>query len=287
MTTLVCWVAYDQNKPASIYLASDSRLSWDSNNHWDNGRKIFFSKKYPDILGYCGDVLFCSQVISQVISYIDECNVFENIIDSKVRINIIKKTLVEALSEYPIIFSFGTFEILYVTREEKYNFKIYSLKWNKKDGWYDSEVEIPKINFSKPLRSSLLSAIGSGGNKYKAFYNLNYENSDIGGYSRSYFMCLDSFLNTGEDNYSGGVVQIAALYNNQVAKAHGLIKQNQKYLYGLKVEDVNLKNDVRWVNERFEICDVSTMLRKESAQIQPKICLGKKTQKQRRNFLPR
>lgn len=287
MTTLVCWVAYDDNKPASIYLASDSRLSWNEKNFWNNGRKIFYSKKYPDILGYCGDVLFCSQVISQVISYIDECKVFEGIVDSKVKIAIIKKTIIEALSEYPLNFSFGIFEILYITREEKYNFKIYSMKWDKQNGWSDSEVLIPQIDLKNSQRATLLRAIGTGGDKYKVFYNTHYKASDIGGYSRSYFMCLDSFLETKEDNYSGGVIQIAALYNNKVARPHGLIKKNKKYLYGLKVEDVNINNEIQWVNERFEICDIKTMLRKESAQVQPQIHLGKKTQHQRRNFLPR
>lgn len=285
MTTLICWVTYDQNKPASIYLASDSRLSWSEKTFWNNGRKIFYSKKYPDILGYCGDVVFCSQVISQVISYIDECDVFKGVFDSEIKIEIIKKTIFEALSQYPISNSIGLFEIIYITREEKYQFKIYSLKWDKNNGWDTSSIFLPEIDLKEVTRARLLCAIGTGGIKYELYYNKFYKDSDIGGYSRSYFMCLDSFLETNIDSYSGGTIQIAALYTKNEAMPHGLIKNNEKHLYGLKVDRVNFNNEIRWVNECFENCDIETMMRQEGAQIQPKIYLGKKTQ--RRNFLPR
>lgn len=56
MTSLVVWTGVDSRAPASIYLASDSRLSWDNGDTWDFGRKVFASHRYPDILGYYGEV---------------------------------------------------------------------------------------------------------------------------------------------------------------------------------------------------------------------------------------
>ncbi len=70
MTSLVAWIAVDSRSPASIYLVSDSRISWGSQT-WDYGRKLFASRNYPEILGYYGDVLFPSQVLGRLIDLID------------------------------------------------------------------------------------------------------------------------------------------------------------------------------------------------------------------------
>ena len=45
MTTLVCWAAYmagKANSPNSIYIASDSRITWGApKKYWDGARKVF------------------------------------------------------------------------------------------------------------------------------------------------------------------------------------------------------------------------------------------------------
>src|SRR5436309_1944374 len=67
MTTLISWIAVDQHAPSALYLASDSRISWGSQRaRWDAGRKLFLCRKYPEIFGYAGDVVFPSLVIGQV-----------------------------------------------------------------------------------------------------------------------------------------------------------------------------------------------------------------------------
>ena len=60
MTSLLAWVGVDSRHLSSIYLASDSRISWGDVANWDFGRKLFASTKYPEIIGYVGDVLFPS-----------------------------------------------------------------------------------------------------------------------------------------------------------------------------------------------------------------------------------
>ena len=75
MTSFVAWVGVDARGPASIYLASDSRISWVDPDKtfetWDYGRKLFASKKYPEIFGYFGDTLFPSQMLGQVLDLIE------------------------------------------------------------------------------------------------------------------------------------------------------------------------------------------------------------------------
>jgi hypothetical protein len=70
MTSLVSWIGVDSLAPASIYLASDSRISWGNRLTWDYSRKLFASRNHPEILGYFGDVLFPSQVLGQLIDLV-------------------------------------------------------------------------------------------------------------------------------------------------------------------------------------------------------------------------
>ena len=71
MTSLIAWIGVDSHGPASAYFASDSRLTWPGSAVWDHGRKLFACRRYPHILGYCGDVLFPIQTLSQITEMID------------------------------------------------------------------------------------------------------------------------------------------------------------------------------------------------------------------------
>jgi hypothetical protein len=71
MTTLFSWLSVDNRGPSSIYIVSDSRITWGSSGkRWDSGRKVFATKS-ADIFGYCGEVLFPSLVLSQLGDLID------------------------------------------------------------------------------------------------------------------------------------------------------------------------------------------------------------------------
>jgi hypothetical protein len=47
MTTLISWVGVDNRGAASLYFASDSRISWPGAEIWDHGRKLFACRRYP------------------------------------------------------------------------------------------------------------------------------------------------------------------------------------------------------------------------------------------------
>jgi hypothetical protein len=84
MTTLMVWISYSNtgersNLPRSIYLASDSRITWGSESRrWDAGRKSFAPVKEPHLFGYCGDVVFPSLVLGQLVSAIDQGILFHH-----------------------------------------------------------------------------------------------------------------------------------------------------------------------------------------------------------------
>lgn len=262
MTTLVSWVTYDQNKQASIYVASDSRFSWSAHDFWDSGRKIYCSSKYPDILGYCGDVLFCSQVISQVMTYVDSCEAFELEESSSQRFNLICALVVRSFGEYPKKYIPNDFEIIYVTRSSRYCFSAYSIFWSGKAGWVFDELNIP-------TGTGLVLSAGSGAKKYRDRYTKEFERSDIGGFSRAYYSCLYRHVSSGDDPRSGGPLQIAGVFNNDTAMHHGVVMNGRRYVYGMEIDETQNINCVRWVNERFENCDGQAMKRYEYAQPQP------------------
>ena len=52
MTMLASWVGIDTHGPASAYIISDSRISWNEQENFDHGKKVFASKNYPELFGY-------------------------------------------------------------------------------------------------------------------------------------------------------------------------------------------------------------------------------------------
>lgn len=273
MTTLISWLAYSNNKQASIYIASDSRFNWDDNKVWDRGRKIYCSSKYPDILGYAGDVVFCSQIISQTITYIDACNIFEAPFSVERKVETISSLIERSLLLLPqeiIANPEFSFSIIYATRESKYSFKAFKMSWDNKNKW-----SVEALPTDKP---GLLYYGGTGGNKYKEMYTNLFSGSDIGGLSRAFFCALQMHVASQADPATGGPLQLAAIFTNGVPKPHGYIESGKRFIYGVEVPEHENINTIRWVNERFENCDGNAMHIAIGEQRQPipaKILLGK------------
>src|SRR5258705_12262992 len=70
MTSIVAWAGVDSRRVGTIYIASDSRISW-GRYQWDQGRKVFACRKAPHIFGYWGDVLFPALALPVLVERID------------------------------------------------------------------------------------------------------------------------------------------------------------------------------------------------------------------------
>ena len=55
MTLLASWAAIDTHGISSAYIVSDSRISWENKKYFDFGKKVFASKKYPEIFDISDD----------------------------------------------------------------------------------------------------------------------------------------------------------------------------------------------------------------------------------------
>lgn len=101
MTLLVSWVGVDPHGITSAYIAADSRVSWGKIASFDHGRKVFAFRLSPDILGYCGDVLFPTMVLSQITEMADQGLLFPPQASCKERYEAIKEKLVQQFQTYP------------------------------------------------------------------------------------------------------------------------------------------------------------------------------------------
>ncbi|WP_155681775.1 hypothetical protein [Burkholderia stagnalis] len=103
MTLLVSWAGIDTHGTSSLYIASDSRLSWDKATSYDAGRKVFAFARWPDVLGYCGDVLFPSLALNQIVDLADAGLLFAPDFSPKQKFQAIVDKLNDLASEYPAL----------------------------------------------------------------------------------------------------------------------------------------------------------------------------------------
>ncbi|MDC0274181.1 MAG: hypothetical protein P8M30_13345 [Planctomycetaceae bacterium] len=176
MTSLISWTGIDNRGPASLYIASDSRLS-NSTASWDCGRKVFACRNSPDIFGYCGAVLLPSQIISQLTDAIDSGILFPVDATPEQRLLIAKQYISDAASSFP---EQSPFKIAYGTRNGEgfgASFYVATISWvnNKK---------VKVAEYEMPEQSDLVFAAGSGKPVVEDF-QFEWRTGDVGRTSRS------------------------------------------------------------------------------------------------------
>lgn len=278
MTTLIAWAAIDDRGTSAVYMASDSRLSWAEYGNWDSGRKIFASEKFPEILGYTGDAFFCTQVLSQVIAFVDSCEPLAEITSLDEKYAYIGSLIERAFKSYPTQFCLPSFSILYLTRIGK-SWGACTFAWTNKDGWQTKQVHSIPLNWEdvRAVDKSLMfqtSAVlfataGSGGDMFMTYYRESEWFKTMPMYSRGIFGAFTDFIESSEDSKTGGRPQISGLYRNFDAKKIGFVDSDARYLYGIHVLPNDYQPSVRWVNRTFENCAALSGERIPGEQRQP------------------
>lgn len=254
MTSLIAWIGVDSRGPASIYLASDSRISWGGKQSWDYGRKLFTFKNHSDIIGYLGDVLFPSQVLSQLADLAASGLLFTIDDSPKNKWEKITVIIKRSFRGYPFEKS-HPFTIVHCTRENSRMesvFHISTLSWEVAKGWTNTQ----SINL--PNQSGLIDIFGSGVksvSKWFSYWSRTKEKRT----SRSVFSAFCDALRSGEDRLSGGAPQLVGIYREGTGETFGIIYNDTRYLFGLPVEPSESLNAVEWRNSLFERCDWKTM----------------------------
>jgi hypothetical protein len=249
MTSLMAWVGVDQRGPASFYIASDSRITWPQGHTWDYARKVFASSHYPDVLGYCGDVLFTSETLSQIVDLIDCAGIFDARHTAESKFALISEMIKEAHSTYPDSEQ-REFSLLHCSRRGEGMssiFSLFELSWNAGVGWKSSTLPIP-------FSSGVARILGSGTAELQV-QQYKWGKSEIGGTSRSVFSAFCDSIASGADSRTGGSPQLVGLYRKGAGEVIGTVYLGKSSLLGMPADGLVSPDRVEWRNELFERCD--------------------------------
>jgi len=262
MTLLLSWIGKDSRKISSFYIASDSRISWPNSIKFDYSQKVFAFSKTPDILGYCGDVLYPTIIINQILSMGEEDILFKKDATRHERANIIFDELKRKFNEYPSeTVKTDSIQIIHVSRDNEVDFICNIFSWSTKTGWTINEQKIPDS-------SDKVIVLGSGKDEFYARY-LDYLRGSSGKTSRALFQCLSHSLFEIKDLKCGGSPQLVGLYNKFNGQKIGVIYQNRRFFLGKEMDKSEIINNIEWRNELFERCDGKSKKILDGAQKQP------------------
>jgi len=258
MTSLAAWVGVDSRGPTSIYIASDSRISWDKDARirWDHAKKVFTSSSTPEIFGFCGDVLFPSIFLSQF-TVILAGKSLGLITDPDARARMIMEYAIRSRQDFPVEAGIdASFQILYCCRtgeNMQATFHAFIIEYSKQSGqWSCGRMDLPDD-------SGVLFAGGSGKHsveKWKGYW----DKSSQGGTSRAVFSAFCDSLDSGLDLQTGGAPQLVGIRRSFLAAHYGIIWKGSRYELGIKLSACpNTGSLTEWRNSLFERCDGSTM----------------------------
>lgn len=268
MTTLFAWVGVDQRGPASIRIAADSRISWSATSgavvqKWDYGRKVFASQRHPDLIAYCGDVMFPTQTISQILELIDNDAFFPAGASPDDKVRSVLVALEQASANYPPP-QIRDFSLVFGTRigdGMRSSFRLFWVPFSQGRARTVAQLEIPD-------RSGEIKIAGSGEATFRPYLE-KWQASDIGGTSRSCFSSFCDYLRSGSDPQSGGPPQLVGLFRAGPGRSFGVVWDGKLYLMGMEMPDPRQQVKFDCYNELFELCDAVTLQRLERAQRQP------------------
>ena len=268
MTLLVAWAGIDTHGTSSIYITSDSRISWGDSASFDYGRKVFAFTQWPDILGYCGDVLFPSIALNQIVDIADADLLFSPSFSCKQKFQAIVDKLNDLFRQYPQHHSGiadNALSIIHAARDPNDNTKFFchTISWDARQGWHGNESALPKM-------SSVLFALGSGASEFDDNY-ARYANGPNQDTSRAVFHCFCDTLTKTSDTHVGGAPQLVGIYRkpNSSAFTAGVIYEGKRYFLGAHIDNLRNLDAVEWRNTNFERCDGCSMEKLLDAQPQP------------------
>jgi hypothetical protein len=276
MTTLVAWLATDSTGPASVYIASDSRISWSApQGRWDAGRKLFACDTSPDIFGYCGDALFPVHALGQVVELADHGVLFMPGAGATERHAALVQCIKRSFSLRAAALDSG-FSIVHVARDcegMSSQFLVWRTGFSRSGA--PSDNICATVEASEGGKSRRLVALGTGAESYVR-ETLRWSGSAQGGTSRGFFTALCDVLDRQDDPASGGAPQLVGLYRNGNGRSFGIVHKGTKYFHGLPVPELDAYGSVEWRDDAFQRINPQTLklVRGAQRQVRPRFPSG-------------
>lgn len=266
MTLLVAWTGIDSRSPASVYIATDSRVSWGAQGHFDYANKTFALRQFPAIIGYCGDLLASQMLISQAIAVVEAIldysgKSLENLVDIFIRL------IVRNYTHYPVNLSTGSFTVVIcgkATLKSAGNFECYRIDSTFKD--------TKKAKLSFPDKSGPIVIAGTGKVDFEKLYRIHQTPDNPNkSTSRDVFHAFYKTINQGNNPTVGPIPQITSVYRkpNTGGSHCGVVVGGQRYISGQLVDRDIVPRGLHWFNDNFEITDPHTKRREHGGQVQP------------------
>jgi len=272
MTLIAAWAGLDSRSVASVYIASDSRISWTPQVNYNHGKKVFASQRTPDIFGYCGDVLFPLLPLDQLVTMIDNGLLFEEGEDYPDRQKAILYQLKKSFDDYPHDnpkVMGDVVEIFYCGKDNTNEFHFKKISWTRTlNRWIVQDVDV-----LKDRRSYVLVASGTGQPEFQKKYSEYLNQPGSVRTSRCVFQTFCNVLENIQNPLCGGAPQLVGLYRRPQTNGmyFGIIYKGYRYFQGLCINTLpNLHyKKIQWRNEWFELCDAETCKICDGAQRQP------------------
>ncbi|HWD87170.1 MAG TPA: hypothetical protein VG367_03520 [Mucilaginibacter sp.] len=269
MTLLAAWVGVDLKKTgpkiASIYFATDSRITWPNGETHDEFTKVYGMEYSPDIFCFCGDVLFATATITQIVKQADLQLFFPINASADEKFALIENKISNAIFKYPVSQTAASFKIFYATRDVNQDFHCYCLEWSIKNGLSSTKLILPD-------KSTVIAVAGSGREEFEREFKDKHDKPKFNnhGTSRTVYHCFVQTLENIRDPQCGGIPQIIGLYRIKNAISFGIVKDKKRFLNGSEINQFQNLKFVEWRNELFERIEPEKMEILSSAQRQPR-----------------
>lgn len=247
MTTLLSWASFSDtgeapDKPRAVYLASDSRITWNTVDHrWDSGRKVFAGITAPHLFGFAGDVVLPGLILGQVSAAIEA--------------GILIDPLATVDEQHQAVLGAVRRGVATTVATPSVDFTIHHLM--RSADWPNTEFRAWKIVYDVterqctstpiaiPATTGLIASFGTGQVAARE-HRVKWLLSDIGSRSRAILSAFQDAIVSGDDPLSGGAPQLAALYTRGPPVQIGLVIGERRFLNGLEVEVSPMLNAVEW-----------------------------------------
>lgn len=249
--------------PASVYIATDSLITWQDGDVWQHGKKVFACSTSPDVFGFCGDRLFASVVLGQVVNSIDSGYLFNDGEDAASRMSKVAQLIWQLWDTYPPKKK-DKVHILHVTREGEGVGARFICQEHKLYPAKAPQVMAPIVAPSGE-RSRPLMARGTGAASVTDSideWNRQFSNRHT---SRAMFAAFCGSGQSRKDSATGGVPQLVGLYRIGNGRNFGVVWDDKLYFDGMFTLSKTNKEGVKWRNHTFEIVDPKTRLRAAGA----------------------
>lgn len=228
MTSLVAWVGVDARHTASLYIATDSRVTWSTHaGAYDFARKTFAARNSPDVFGYVGDVLFPALLLPTAVELFD--------MDPRPDDVVIKRqddflAIVEGSWTAVPHDERRDVKIVHGTRSGSgtvSSFGLQVLSYRRDAGWRQERIAMPTV-------SSTMTFLGSGATAQRGSYDA-WQSSDSANTSRAAFGAFCEGIEGKHDPRSGGAPQLVGLYQEGNGQLFGISWLGRNHLSGAQV----------------------------------------------------